>query len=425
LTSFWGCGIKFPLEAESEIGYMWKPSKQKVGGASSTAKISMLTRLLIVAFLLSAMAARFTAAQAQSPAPPVHLAVGFGVDTTTAPHGEILTLYRTYLTHRLDSLRPNPYWSTAEQKKWPVFDLLTPYIYQGFSNFTVVHLAPAVGLDSTYLIRTLISSVDDSTKEVRPLALYRVYATREAGSWVLANALPRLTRGWNHEKVGRITFVFPPSRAFARTRAERTAAFVDSLARAFEIPPPPAIDYYFTDDLSETLRAAGLEFFPLGADTVGGRSHALDHLVFIGSSKSGEEYRHELAHVILWPFLAPLKAAGLVQEGLMTWTGGSAGLDFKDLIPGLKRYLDAHPDLTLETIMTNPPLREGTLDVGYDGLAVLCKMVYDAGGLAAIRGLANAGFEPRLVLDTAARLLNVSPAELDGLWRNRIAALSR
>jgi hypothetical protein len=66
-----------------------------------------------------------------------------------------------------------------------------------------------------------------------------------------------------------------------------------------------------------------------------------------------------------------------------------------------------------------------TLDVGYDGLAVLCKMVYDAGGLPAIRGLASAGREPRAVLSTAARLLKVSQAQLDPLWRSRIADLSR
>src|SRR3989441_3906169 len=47
---------------------------------------------------------------------------------------------------------------------------------------------------------------------------------------------------------------------------------------------------------------------------------------------------------------------------------------------------------------------EGALDVGYDGLAVLCKMVHDAGGIAGIRSLANAGSEPRLVLSTAAQL---------------------
>ncbi len=298
-------------------------------------------------------------------------------------------------------------------------------MYQGFTKFTVVHLAPAIGLDSTYLIRTLVASVADSSQDVKPLALYRVYATREGGQWVLANALPRMTRRWNHETIGRITFVFPPTLALARSRAENTAAFVDSLAHAFDVHPPTGIRYYFTDDLSETLRAAGLEFFPLGSDTVGGRSQVPNQLVFVGSSSNGEGYRHELAHLVLWSFLAQLKTAGLVQEGLMTWAGGSAGLDFKDLIPGLKHYLDAHRDLTLESIMTNPPPREGTLDVGYDGLAVLCQMVYDAGGIAAIRSLANAGSEPRLVLSTAAQLLSVSPANLDGLWRRHIAALSR
>src|SRR5438445_101184 len=264
--------------------------------------------------------------------------------------------------------------------------------------------------------------VSDPGQDLQPLALYRVYATREGGRWVLANALPRVTRRWNHETIGRVTFVYPPTRRFVRARAQATAVFVDSLARAFQVPPPPTIGYYFTDDLIETLGAAGLEFFPLGGDTVGGRSNAPDHLVFIGSSSNGEGYRHELAHVILWPFLAPLQAAGLVQEGLMTWTGGSAALDFRDLMPGLKLYLDAHPDLTLERVVTDPPPRSGSLDVGYDGLAVLCQMVYDVGGLAGVRSLASAGRDPSAVLGTAARVLNAPHARLDRLWRDRAAA---
>ena len=363
------------------------------------------------------------AIQAQLPDTTVHVTVGFGVDTTGIPNQEIFALWRTYLASRPSCLHPTPLWSPSEQVRWPTVDLLCSYVYQGYSGFTVVHLAPAIGLDSTYLIRTLVGSV--SGQDVRPLALYRVYATREGGRWVLANALPRLTRRWNHETIGRITFVYPPKRRFVRARAQATAAYVDSLARAFAVPPPPAIGYYFTDDLIETLGAAGLEFFPLGADTVGGRSNALDHLVFIGSSGNGEGYRHELAHVILAPFLAPLQAAGLVQEGLMTWTGGSAGLDFQDLLPGLKQYLDTHVDLTLERILADPPPRKGSLDVGYDGLAVLCKMVYDVGGVPGIRSLASAGREPRAVLDTAARLLRVPLAQLDRVWRERIAALSR
>jgi hypothetical protein len=381
-------------------------------------RLKTASLVLFVAFI------PLTGIRAQLPDTAVRVAVGFGVDTAGVPNHEIFALWRSYLSSRPSCLQRSPLWSPTEQAQWPVADLLCNYVYQGVWKFTIVHLAPAIGLDSTYLVRTLVASVTDSGQDVRPLALYRGYATREGGRWVLANALPRLTRSWNHETIGRVTFVFPPTHRFARARAAGAAAFVDSLAQAFEVPPPPTIGYYFTDDLIQTLGAAGLEFFPMASDTVGGRNNALDHLVFIGSSGNGEGYRHELAHVVLWPFLAPLKAQGLVQEGLMTWTGGAAGLDFKDLIPGLKRYLDAHPDLTLESIMTTPPRREGSVDVVYDGGAVLCKMVYDAGGLAAIHSLANAGYDPRLVVSTAAQLLNVSPSELDRLWRNRIAALS-
>src|SRR5207247_11306546 len=218
--------------------------------------------------------------------------------------------------------------------------------------------------------RTQVPGTARRERAAQRMGPARVYAPPQEGMCVLARALRRLTGLWNHERIGRLMFVFPPMRSFSRARAEKTAAFVDSLAQAFAVPPPATIDYYFTDDLIQTLSAAGLEFFPLGSDTVGGRSDQLDHLVFIGSSTNGEGFRHELAHVILWPFLAPLNAAGLVQEGLMTWTGGSAGLEFKALMPALKRYLDAHPELTLEGILTNPPLRTGALDVGYDGLAV-------------------------------------------------------
>lgn len=375
--------------------------------------------------LLAATLSPLAVLRGQQPQPAVRVAIGFGVDTTGTPNNEIFALWRSYLSSRPTCTGPASLWSRSEQERWPSVDLLCSYVYQGFPNFTVVQLTPAIGLDSTYLIRTLVASVSDSGQDVKPLALYRVYVTREGGRWVLANALPRLTRRWNHATIGRVTFVFPPTRPFARVRAQKTAAFVDSLARAFEIPPPRAMAYYFTDDLSETLRAAGLEFFPLGSDTVGGRALSQNGLVFIGSSSNGEGYRHEIAHVVLAPFLAGLKTAGLVQEGLMTWTGGSAGLEFKDLTPGLKRYLDAHPDLTLESILTDPPPREGTLDVGYDGLAVLCKMVYEAGGLAAIRSLARAGTEPRLLLNTAAGLVGVSPVDLDGRWRNRIASLAQ
>lgn len=377
-------------------------------------------------FVLSLVVAAFTpfaALRSQLPNQSVRVTAGFAVDTLGPSH-EIFALWRNYLSSGPGCAQQSPPWAASERAQWPAVDLLCGFVYQGFSQFTVVHLAPAVGLDSTYMIRTLVATVSDSVKDVYPLALYRVYATREQGRWVLANALPRLTRDWNHEKIGRVQFVFPATHRFARGRATAASAFVDSLAAAFEVSPPASIGYYFTDDLIQTLSAAGLEFFPLGEDTVGGRSDPINHLVFVGSSSHGEEYRHELAHVVLGPFLAQLRPAGLVLEGLMTWTGGSAGLTFNQLMPALNGYLHAHANLTLESILSDPPSRVGTLDVGYDGLAVLCKMVYDAGGLPAIRELAAAGREPREVVGAAARILKVSQSQLENLWRRRVDDLA-
>ena len=103
----------------------------------------------------------------------------------------------------------------------------------------------------------------------------------------------------------------------------------------------------------------------------------------------------------------------------MTWTGGSAGLSFSDLLPGLAEFLARHPEITLDTVLTHPPAREGSLDVGYDGAAALCAMVFEKGGNAAVLELLAAG-EPAASLDRAARILDMPRVSLDSLWRSWI-----
>src|SRR5438034_9149140 len=199
--------------------------------------------------VLSVVVAAFTpfaALLSQLPNQSVRVALGFGVDTLGTSR-EIFALWRNYLSSGPGCSQQSPLWAPSELAQWSVVDLMCSYLYQGFSRFTVVHLAPAVGLDSTYMIRTLVATVSDSTRDVQPLALYRVYATRERGRWVLANALPRLTKDWSHETIGRVQFVFPRTHRFARTRAAATSAFVDSLAAAFAVSPPVSIAYYFTN----------------------------------------------------------------------------------------------------------------------------------------------------------------------------------
>jgi hypothetical protein len=355
-------------------------------------------------------------AEASLPIGSLRFTIGFGVEEKASPERDILALWKHYLTEPSDSIRAT-LWSASERTAGSGYDLVGPYVYQGFIHVTVVEVGPAAGLPQTYVIRTLVTEVDDSTLDVRPLALYRVYATLEKGRWVLANALPRTTRAWHRSRIGAITFVYPPGHEFDERRARSTSAFVDSLAKAFELPAPTPITDYLTDDLAETLRALGLEFFPLGGNPVGGRSNVPQRQVFVGSSTHAEAYRHELSHIVLAPLVSSA-THGLVMEGLMTWTGGSAGLDVSELLPPLARYLADRPKLSLQSVLENPPPRTGTLDVGYDGLAVLCKMVYERRGLRGLRRLLAAGRDPSTIVSTTARVLGVSPAELNVMWRN-------
>ena len=370
---------------------------------------------LILPLVLCALMAHEAAAGL--PVTSLRLVTGFGVDTTGSPARDVFRLWRRYLSEPSDSVRAI-LWSGSERAQWQQFDLVAPYVHQGFSDYTVVRLAPAVGLQDSYLITTLVSAVDDSTLAVRPLALFRTYAIREGGGWVLANALPRMTRSWRHETLGVITFVFPSSHEFDATRARATAAFTDSLAATFGQPSPKPIAFYFTSDLEDTFRALGIEFFPLGPDTIGGRSNRFVRHVYVGGARA-EANRHEIAHIVLGPEVSD-RSARLLVEGLMTWTGGSAGLSYSELLPGLARYVAAHPTLSLEQVMEDPPPRVGTLDVGYDGMAVLCDLVHAKKGIAGVRGLMQAGTTPREVLDAAAHQLGVSRDGLDGLWRKTI-----
>lgn len=372
-------------------------------------------RHTIAAIGLTLAAGLTQSAAADLPVDSLRLVVGFGVEETASPEREILALWRRYLTEPSDSLRAT-LWSAKERAVGPHYDLVRPYVYQGFNRFTVLDLGPAAALPQTFVIRTLVSAVEDSTLDVRPLALYRVYATFEDGRWVLANALPRTTRDWLRVTIDNVTFVHPPRHEFDRQRARATAAFVDSLAQAFGLSEPDPITYYFTDDLAETLRALGIEFFPLGGDPVGGRSNVFQRHAYVGSWANGEGYRHELAHIVLAPELSG-HSHHLVAEGLMTWTGGSAGLDYAELLPGLAEYLSDHPTLSLQNVLENPPPRRGNLDVGYSGLAVLCKMVFDRAGLPGLRVLLSAGRDPSTIVSTAAQALGVSAAELNSMWR--------
>jgi hypothetical protein len=379
-----------------------------------------LSRFALTLPIVAALTLVPYAAQAQS---VPRVIAGWGVDTTAtawseaAWHEDAVAIYRLWAEYLRSDPRlqqPTAHWSAAEQRQWPAYDLTAGIAYKGFPA-TVLDIRPATPAADEFVIRTLFASATGDAREVRPIALTRVYAVREDGRWVLSNALPRHTRGWSTATIGGITFVVE-GRAVDTARAARTAAFADSIADAFAVPRIDSLTYYVAASPESLHRALGVDW------TFGAQGHgyalAANRLVLSGDAVFGEENRHELVHIVLSPVLEERRTHGLVAEGVATFFGGTIGRSYRELVTEYATYLAAHPEVGLDAILE----AEGPDRGWYPAGAVLVGLVHERGGVAALQELLRSGRSDDELRATVARLLELSWEEVGAEWRRRIGA---
>jgi len=199
----------------------------------------------------------------------VRVVPGWGVDTsstgsgdytTQGPVPEIYRVWRDYLRSDAQRQSPTKYWSAAEQRKWPRYDIAGSFAYQGFPATVLSIQLAHQGATDEYVIRTLFASVNGPAKDAKPIALTRVYAIRENDQWVFANALPRLTRDWKRHVVGHITYIVQPGHKFDQGKARSAVRFADSVATMFGVQPITDLNYYVADTPEEIHRILGLDY---------------------------------------------------------------------------------------------------------------------------------------------------------------------
>jgi hypothetical protein len=361
---------------------------------------------------------------------PFHVTLGFGVDTSVAPVREILHTWMMFLADRPDSNHPSSVWSPSEQRTYRNAVLGREYIFQGFPRafpaVSVLTIAPVVpGEDSVYVIRTLFGDLYQPENEVKLLGVFRVYAQREGNRWVLSNAIDRLTVHWVRQRIGGITFVYPPWRRLDRRRAARSARFADSLAAAFLLAPAP-LTYYVAETPEEMFRLQGLDFVPEPGQAGGsaGRADGVNRIVFGGSATLQEGYLHEIAHVVLAPLVIPGRTHWLAVEGCATWTGGWQGRMFPALMRDFAFYLKNHWSYTLDSVLLQPA-PPGLLDPRYAAGAVLFQLAAEHGGIPGVRSLFRTGTTPQEVRRGIAQGLGIPPATLDAVWRRKVLSYAR
>lgn len=315
---------------------------------------------------------------------------------------------------------PSALWDDSEQAQWALYDLAGFYLADGAvpEVISVTPLSPRA--DTAYRIVTRFwpqgTTVGDSSTS--PELTMTVFARRRRDRWVLANALTYNTSAWRRETRGRVTFRVAPALQFNASRAERTAAFVDSLALAFGVSPPPRLDYFVTESVDQALEIQGTTFSTrYGA--AGGFAKPVNFQVFSGIPALGEEYRHEIAHVVLLPIIRGSSTSLLASEGVPTWLGGSAGRDYTGCVRYMDSLLVVRPEITLDSILDDMSVSS---DIRNAAGAVLAEMVHEAGGVSAVREyLRTSGSEMRNVLS---RLLARPWADVSIAWRDRVRQIA-
>jgi len=355
------------------------------------------------------------AASAQSASLPV-----WQDSTSMTPEAAIYRRWQEYIRSKRGGLAvnastPSPLWAADEQAKWPMYDLAGFYVPDG-SVSEVVSIHPAEHTRSSeyeVVTRFLLSG---STGTPRTVLTMAVYAVQLGNQWRFANALPRRTRSWYSERIGQITYFIEPGLRFDRSKARRAVAFVDSLAVAFEVPPLGPVDYYVTATVDGALHALGVDY-PTTFGPGGGFAKPVNRQVFAAVPHWGEEYRHELAHLVLLPLVQGRSVTIIASEGIATWLGGTAGMDRARAAQGLRSYLSAHPTVSLDSALTLGGLPQTQT---YVAGAVLCELVFRQGGTAALKQFLRMGPGPVQLRAGLLELLQRPWDRIQADWRDAL-----
>lgn len=339
---------------------------------------------------------------------------GSGDYTTQGPVPEIYRAWRDYLRSDAQRQSPTKYWSAAEQRRWSRYDIAGGYAYQGFPATVLSIQLARPGATDEYVVRTLFASTDGPAKDIKPIALTRVYAIRESGHWVFANALPRLTHDWKRRVVGHITYIVQPGHTFDEGKARSAARFADSVAAMFGVKPITDLNYYVADTPEEIHRILGLDFM-VGGDQAS-YSDPARQMILVGSSIFGENHRHELTHSVLASLTWTPNTPGIINEGAATWLGGSLGKSFRDVMREYAVFLLAHPAITLDSVLTVREHDLGTRPAG----AALVEMTYQHRGIRAVKMLMAGGRTDAQLRAALQGNLEMTWPEIERMWRAHV-----
>lgn len=338
------------------------------------------------------------------------------VDTTKAEIKEIATLWINYLSSRPDSIYDNPYWNEEEKQKYEDFDFSRSSMFQMYKTskqLFYVYKPTILSIEkegNNYAIRTLFNAdgIEGDYRKYNPWSITKLYAVKENDEWKLKNARLIITQNWNRKTIGKITFIYSPSHTFDEALAQKSNRFCDSIATKFQFADWKPFDFYITSSADEMGRLLNFDYFYAGYTTGKGLN---DERILL-SGLNSEWYPHEFIHLIV----EHKKRHLLIEEGFARWIGGSQNKPFEEYAAILAENLAKDDTVTFDNIMDQ---KWGWQFTAYYTMgSVICKMVYEKGGISNLKILLDVppGDDDALI-KTLCELLKIEPGELDRVLR--------
>ena len=313
-----------------------------------------------------------------------HVAINLGVDTTDQDIKAVITLWINYLQTKpnRNSIKGSPFWSDAEQKKYPKVDQLLNALNSdiptySMGNPTILYVKPK---HDFFEIKTLFSSTD-SLENVSVLCITSVFCKKENGQYKLYNALTVNSKNWKLENTESVTFHFPESHAVDKNEANKLLKSINNLKKQWNLQTIP-IDYYFADTYEEIQHVRGFEYaIGMGnKDKPSGMADVESKMVFAGGL--GENYFHEVVHI----YLNKLFPKSPLLEGLAVFYGGSLGHDLKWHLTRLNDHLNKHPEINLNDL-ENFRYMDNFTNPNSTILGLLIHISYQNGGCSNLKKL--------------------------------------
>jgi hypothetical protein len=191
-----------------------------------------------------------------------------------------------------------------------------------------------------YRIRTIWSLDDPGNKLI--LAIFNVYAKKEASGYKLYNNFFLIKPKLKHSQIDNIDFYYPDNYSFDSLKARQMADFYYRISFLYMNKDFRKVTYIIGNNLDEANKMIGFDYtiysssFPDAAYTIKGQN------IIIACR---EDNKHEVIHSIFLHMFP--EANSLFQEGIATYYGGSAGQDYINLIKHLRNMINNNPDIDL------------------------------------------------------------------------------